>query len=197
MKTIQNSEEKAKAIDTALKLQKIQEAVSRNESRGLARISRFIMSTWDLLSILTKTKHGESIVIDSEGNVFRGRVNTEKLQALPGKVSGFKNNDFDAAGLQEFFTTKSYVNSPAPTFKNAWEGSVKPPKNIDSPILEEWMEKINHLSPEDIVTINKVTKDMATFLEITIEGFPITVGIFEKTGTAYYYIFQGKRHELR
>jgi hypothetical protein len=187
-------------MDTSL--QQIQDNYNQKkaieESHFLARMSRILIGAWDFAAMMAKLNPGESLTVNRDGEIFKGRVKTEKLTKLAEKLPRYIQSDFDTEGFKESMRTKSLVISEGSPRKNAWDFSaIKAPKNIDSPMVELILQRLEKISPGDIVEVNHMVSSTHKYMEITIKGFPITPGIHEKTGTIYYYYFNGKKFDVR
>jgi hypothetical protein len=179
------------------------DALAREESKKLSHMSRLIASTWDLLKLLAKLQPGQSIAIDYDGNVFKGRVKTEKLQPLPHKFAvGRQVNPLDVGQFQHMRTSSS-VSSPSPAFKNAWNNMKIPsqPKKDEFPLhisVELFFLEMDMgtLTMEDI-TVTPVKYLSYDFVEYSTEKMPgVVLGIYPPTGSLRYYKIDGKLTEL-
>jgi hypothetical protein len=187
---------------TKAELQKIddfhREKNSREESNFLSRISRIVLSAWDFSVMISRLSSGECLTVNSQGEVFQGKVNTDKLRAIPGKLPKFQQSEFDTAGFQEFCNSKSLVESPGNGFRSGWVNALKAPKNSQDSIAEMVNMKFQEIHPDEILEVNHVVGSHGEkFMEVTLKDYPIIPGIFEKTGTIYYYYFEGKKVDVR
>jgi hypothetical protein len=122
------------------------EQKARKESQYLSRISSYIVSAWDLLKIFAQRKEGEVIVVDFDGNIFRGRLSEDRLKKMtkvPGKVpQHVPSNLDDAEFTYQGFVSKS-VAEPANIvrgFSNEWNSAVKKAaKNQAVPMLDMFL----------------------------------------------------------
>lgn len=174
-----------------------EENQARILSSKLAKVSKVLISLWELTAIIMKLKPGESIVIDGDsGDMFRGRVKTAKLQKMAEKVAGRTSLEIDSQGFHEYLVTRSSVFSPGNPLKHTWEMHIKKaPKICGNPVVEIF---------EELLAQNKrkITKKFTSnslghnYVEISMEGIDIIIGINLNTNKVHYYISGGKKTEI-
>lgn len=59
-----------------------EDALKRQESKSLGRISHILVSIYDLRKLWVALKNGESLILTSDGAIYKGRPNLEKLTKL-------------------------------------------------------------------------------------------------------------------
>lgn len=177
------------------------EQKSRQDSKFLSKISRVVIAAWDFAHLIAQLNPGETLTVNSEGHIFRGRVNTEKLKMLPEKLPGKNSLEFDT-GTYEYIATKSWVAGYGNPVKNPWDKlQVKlAPSSDDHPLVAIFKEKVEEVllrgKPEEITYAHSVTVMGHKFCEISIENFPIILGVNEATKKPRYIWAGGKRIDL-
>jgi len=168
------------------------------DTRYLAKVSHILVSMWEITKMIVKLNPGESLVINEHGELFKGKVKTEKLVKQKEKIPGRKNLEFDTEGLHEYLVSKSFVTSYGSSRKNAWENQViKEPKYPDNPIVELAVEYLNELKPDQFI-IRKITKLRGLeFNEIHMKDYPVALGMSGKTNKIRYYIYEGKEYWIK
>lgn len=178
--------------------QKVQDewddAVSRQMSKKLSRASKVIISSWDFIKVLFSLKPGQSIVVDYDGNIFRGRLNTDKFEKLPQKFSiGRHDHSVDSGLHDSAMRTSSSVSSPSPAFKNSWNKihakavSDKSSKQVPMDVsIIFW--NMEFYTPDEIIVEKVTTGPLAhKFTEITAKELPnVSLGISSLGSLRYY-----------
>lgn len=171
---------------------------SQNELNFLKKSSKALINSFELLKIFWSLKEGESIVINSNGTIFKGKVKTEKLNALPEIFAGKKDTSLDDMETQKYFNTKSFVNSPSTGFKNAWDSQmIKPPKESDSILGDSFLLALDFSTEENIKVTDNYT-DSNGFKYYIVELIKNKMkGYFtQKTKTLRMVEFNGKLHNI-
>lgn len=179
--------------------QQFQAEKEAKESKFFSRVSSVLISVWQLKEILVKLSAGESVIIDSDGNLYKGRVKLEKYQKLYKKLPGKNDTAFDN-GTHEYLATKSWITSPGNPLKNSWESiALKAPELSSHPVIQLFEDKLSSCFKEgttafdpEIVTKNFVTNNNGKFVEISIKDYPVSVGISMTTQKIRYYIYKGQ-----
>lgn len=129
------------------------------------------------LEILLAEVYGENacIIIKKDGGIFTGNIPDEKLgklREIPVKIAGKGFSvDFDGNGMQEFISTKSWVNAPGSMFKNSWDnGMLKAPKNsVNSSLIIMWTFLVELSDISDIKCGKKImTGNNYTYFSVSI-----------------------------
>lgn len=175
-----------------------QERLRREESKRLSRISSLLIAVWQIPEILAKLTNGHSLVIDGEtGEIYHGRVNTDKLQKIGKKLPSRVSHAIDTAQFTpEYLKTTSLANPVIVAgFRSAWELALKYPKNYDYPIVELFLEKLVDTPMSEISYTVIVGEFGDVWTKITIKNWPVSV-TFYKTGHARSYEFRGETFEF-
>lgn len=129
---------------------------ARQDSQLLSRISAVIASAWEIGRIIATLSPGQTITINSDGEIFKGRVNTEKMAKLSQKVAKrIPSNMDDAQATYKNFVSKS-VAEPAVVagLKKQWHSMVKKAQNTrEFPVLNlfvDMYQQIEEKNPEKI-----------------------------------------------
>ena len=181
----------AKRIDEYFQNQKRVE-----ESRFLSRVSRVLISLWDLTSIIMKTPAGKHIVIDPEtGRIYRGSVSLKKLEMLPEKVPGRTSLEIDGDGRNEFILAKIGIRAFGKSWKKKEDNNTRiaPGENPENPIVWMFNEFLKTVSKED-VTVNHLEEAHQKYDEMFIKDYPVGLGIARATGKVHYIIIDGKKN---
>ena len=163
----------------------------------MAKSDNFLTG-YEIEKLYRELKDGESLVI-SKDSLFRGKVRTEKLTKIPGKVIGKLADklpgEFDGNGMNEFIRTNWYVNSPEKAFKNNWDKKLTPhiPKESQHPLVI-WLEIILDIldSSEFLDNPEEYTGPDYAYNSIGIPKYNITLFFSKKTGTCHFIKSDGK-----
>ena len=180
--------------------QKFADEKARKESSRLAHISSVLLSLWDLAGIILKNP-GKKIIIDSDtGEIYTGIISDnrmEKFHKLPAKVPGRLSLEIDRDSLTSYLTSRSFVFSPGNPLKHRWENAGHiAPKEHGSAVVYNFEERLSQVSPKEIhkkITTNSLGHK---FVEISIDDYPVSVGMSLATKKVQYYIFEGKTVEI-
>lgn len=180
--------------------QQYKENKIKEDSKKLAKMSKILISLRELYKLLRELKAGHSVVINEHGEIFTGKVNTEKLHAIQVKIPGKTPAEFDGNGFEEFYPTSSSVNAPDAVWKNWWDTlKVKLYKgdsgNITVDMFKDAMDYFLSQNEDNISQLKKHVKvnqrNETYYMEISIPNFPI-IGGFGKNGKMYYFITENK-----
>jgi len=166
----------------------------------LKRASNILVSVMQIPSIILALKNGHSLVINSDGHLFTGKVNTEKLHDLGQRVAGKNEGQFDVnAHVDSDISMLDNQEIHSKQFSNirrkALQDTVrlfKEGSSITSEIFMMAWEYQEENFPEN-VTINRETSPMGhKYLLVKIAGMGFYGKIAEKTGTLMYIVSDGK-----
>jgi hypothetical protein len=195
-------QERLQQIANKKKDEDFREQKARQESRFLSKISSILISVWDFTQLISRLQPGETLTVNSNGEIFSGKVDTEKLHKLPQIAPGKNPGDFDT-GAEFYLATKSWVNAPEPPLKNSWDGiSIKlAPRFAEHPLTTVFMEKLEEVAKrkateKEVTEFHTVDSLGFSFTEISIKGFPIKLGVSKSTGKARYVIYKGNKIEF-
>lgn len=171
---------------------------SFDETKSHKKASRVLIGIHGLLKIFLELSEGKSIVINSDGEIFTGEVSTKNLWKRPETLAGKKDLQFiDGQGRQEFFRSKSWVQSPGTSFKNAWDSQVlKKPDEKEAPILEAFLLAVNYSPDSNIKMGDSITGNNGTFFCVEAIKQKIKAWFDQKTGNVVWLEYQGKKFEL-
>lgn len=177
------------------------EMKSHEESRGLARISQVLISIWQLPGIILKLAEGQSLVIDREGNMWKGRVKTDKFPSLPQKLHIKKSSHVLDVGTFQSMKTSSSVSSPGPVWKNQWDKIRTKLMKSESTgfypmAVSFFLMEVDEIPQEELTYGENVAGNGDwKFTEITWSKYPdYTMGIVQATGTMKYWKLNGEVH---
>lgn len=112
-------------IQQATELEKLEQIMRENSERNfLKSTGKFLVGVWELSKIVWNLRDGHSMVINKEGEIFTGRVDTKKLTQRP-ELLGRKDTAFDFGSVQQHLQSRSWVQSPSTIFKNPWYTTLK------------------------------------------------------------------------
>lgn len=169
----------------------------RKDISLLKRVSNILISAMEIPSILLKISQGHSIVINGNGEIFTGRVNTDKLKNLGVRIAGKTDGSFDINAEvshditmlenQELKVGKQYVNA-----KKVLETSTRLFKNKGNVFAELFMDAWKYQAEKhaDNVQIDAEVSPMGHhYLLVKIKGMPYYGKIAEKTGNLMYIVY--------
>ena len=168
------------------------------DSRYLSRISRYIVSAWDLLKIFAQRKEGEVIVVDFDGNIYRGRLSEERLgkfRKLPHKVPQYIPSNWDDAAITyKKFVSKSVAEpmNIVSGLSHEWDSAIKKAaKTQQLPLLDMFIRIIRKLP--DVQIHHEIVKSSAGHIEDTFwcDNFDVKFTVNER-GTVLRYESHGK-----
>ncbi len=174
-----------------------QEDLRNKQAKKMARISRILIAVRDLAGIIAKLSSGESVTITSEGELFVGRVRTEKLRRLSEVIPSRESGAFDMGMSDEATQTKWWVSGQGKVWENAWDKiRGNRCKENEHGIVGLFLMKLAE-TPYSDITHNIVVNPLGhSYVQFTLKGFPITVEFSTKTFTASAYIHNGIRTEI-
>jgi hypothetical protein len=178
--------------------EKFQEQKRKEESRYLSKVSKILITLWDLTALIMKTPTGKQLVIDAEtGRIYRGSVSLSKLELLPEKVPGRVSLTIDGDGRNEKILSGSSVVSGGSVWKKSVAGKTRiaPDENSENPVVWMFNEFLKTVSKED-VTINHIEDYTFKYDEIFIKDYPVGLGIARSTGKVHYVIIDGKKENI-
>lgn len=100
---------------------------AKEESKKLSKVSRWIISAWELCKLIAGLRDGQFICVNNQGKLFKGYVNVDKMQELPQMLpKGIPSNLDLAQHTYQKMVTKS-VAEPAVVagFKPQWDSTVR------------------------------------------------------------------------
>jgi len=120
------------------------ELSARKESDKLSRISSLLISHWEFMEIFAQLSEGETLTVNARGELFKGKVKTEKLRQLPQKIISRKPINLDDAEI----TFRSFVKNSDPVstigsdgFSHEWISTIRSIKTAQEvPLVEIFME---------------------------------------------------------
>lgn len=179
------------AVESATEISQIKRA----DILKLKKWSSILISCFEIPTIISKLIQGHSVVITEKGQIFTGRVNTDKLRDLGLRVPGKKEGSFDINAHvdsdismleNQDIHTKQYVNSAAVLRQNTHVYSEKFDSIVDM-FFDAWKyQEENH--PENI-QINFEKSPMGhDYMLVKIKGISSTAKISVKTGKLMYMI---------
>jgi hypothetical protein len=189
-------------------LEKLQTSIK--DTNLLKTSSKVLIGQTELIKLFYKLGDGESLIINSNGNMFKGKIkNMEDLTPLSEKLPGKTDNSLDGKARQEFIRTKPWVNAPGDAFKNAWNNQIlKPPAKDTGNIHWQTFQLLLELCPvenikmgrrhskelkgilaNDVYDIHFIVVDIIKDGEIKMSGY-----FSEKTGHLRYTEANGKTY---
>jgi hypothetical protein len=171
--------------------------ISVENTKILKDSSRILINVHQLLKLFWALKDGESLVINKGGHILTGKVKNEKLKLLPEILGEKQNTAFDANGAEEFYKTKSWVESPGKAFKNAWDNEIlKAPKDSTSLIGSTFTMAIEFL-PESELKMDTIIKgDGFEYYVVEIKSTGMKGYFSAKSNVLKFVEFQGKEYRF-
>lgn len=121
------------------------------ESRYLSKVSRFIVSAWDILKLIATVKPGQVLVVDADGNIYRGNLpeaRLAKLQKLHHKVPKYVPSNLDDAAISYTSFVSKSVAEPGNIvrgFSTEWDSAVKKAAKAQQlPVLDMWLRAVRY-----------------------------------------------------
>lgn len=171
------------------------------DAEKMARMSNAIFSMQEMLKEYGKLLPGQVLMVDKDGNLFRGRVNTEKMQPIGGKLPKRISHSLDTADFthEEMHTTSFAKPAMVFGFKVQWNSVVKLAQKIDHPITQLFLEKLEGILEQDwsAMVSYEITQGPLknSYIKIKIKDYPVEV-IFNQWGNSRMYVFKGKTYEI-
>jgi hypothetical protein len=167
---------------------------TQDDSNFLKKSAKILINVYDLVKLFWKLKPEESLVINADGRILRGRVKNEKLTLLPEILAEKKPSVFDGNGIQEYFETRSWVKSPGNMFKNSWGNvSMKEPKYRHDLTVDIFLSLLEFSGDSTKIVRGEVNiENDFNYYTIKIEEM---VGFYnQKSGILRYVELNGEKH---
>lgn len=179
-------------------LQELSEIQARKEQdiSLLKRVGSILVNVRDITEILLGLSENQSLVITKNGEIFRGRVSTDKLTPLARKIPGKNEGSFDInahVSFDDSMLENQNVSTKKPihTIKG-WNFVTKLYKydeNITADIFMRAWEFQAELSPKNIKITRVVSPMKHHYMDVKIKGLGFYGRISEKTGKLLYLVF--------
>ena len=120
--------------------------VKHRESKALSRLSQILVSVYQIGEMWCALKNGESLVLNSDGSMYRGHVKTEKMHMLQERFSTDKAEYVYAASDPDTATAFLPIKFSA---NNNWDAT---PRLADGTRVRRSGSKVNEPvhTPDDI-----------------------------------------------
>jgi len=177
-------------MDDIRKLRESMSGVSQEEMEMRESSGRMLSSFHQVSTLFYGLKDGESLVIESSGEVYVGRVKNKKLKERTEYV-GRNAGDFDKNGLRDYIRTKWFVGSSGRVFKNAWDlALLKRPKN-PSVLSGIFFFETIYGNPDDIVLGEHLVTYYGKFLVVELKKLNWKAYFSQTTGMLRYIVIDG------
>lgn len=182
---------------------------------SLKRVGNFLVSLWEIPSILAGLSDGQSLIISKDGRLSKGKVDHKKLTELGSRLVGKSDGHFDIGNYfsgdfsmlenQELILkhsihhTSSFETGKLPSSK-AREISLPilgkvteiTLKNKVNPLVEVFLsawkfQENNH--PENVEISREISPKGHRYLIVKIKQLNFRVKVAELTGKAMYIVY--------
>jgi hypothetical protein len=178
-------------------------AKAAEDSRYLTRVSSYIVAAWDILKIFAQRKDGEVIVVDYDGNIYKGRISAErlgKMSKLPGKMPKRIYSNWDDADVTyNSFVSKSVVEPANMTsgFKSEWDTAIKKAAKVQQIPLLDMFIRIYRTKGENVKIHHNIVTNAFGEIKDTfwMDGIDLKFTVNNR-GTVLEYSYKGKVTKL-